>query len=303
MQITPTMMMNSFLQGTNNLSQQMMQLEEETTTGQAYQYPSEDPAAIAGTMDLNAIGGQIPAYQSAASSAQDWLNTGSSTLQQVSQLWTNVIQLATEASNSSLTSSDEQAITDQLSEASTTLQELLSTQYNGQPLFNFSSPTSSSSGAGSQSPSQAPSSLVFQIGANQLVTVNLTGSESTLWSTPPATGNIFTQLQSDLQTLASEVSSGASPSTWSVGIGQLNTDNSYISNAESLLGGRLQRVNQQTSYLSNLQTTVTQGVTTLDGANMTEVASQLAQAETAYQAALQTGAQILPLSLLSYLHS
>jgi len=292
-QITPSMMMNTFVQSTNNLSQQMIQLEQETTTGEAYQYPSDNPSAIAGTMDLNAVGGQISAYQSAANSAQAWLNAGSSTLQQVSQLWTSVIQLATEASNSSLNSSDNQAIADQLNEDSTTLQELFSSQYNGQALFNFN-PT------GSSLPSPTP--LVFQIGANEQVTVSLTGTEASLASTPPATGNVFTQMQSDLNTLASEVTSGQSPSTWTVSLNQLNTDNGYLSNADSLLGGRLQRVNQQTTYLSNLQTTVTQGVTSLDGANMTQVASQLAQSETAYQAALQTGAQILPLSLLSYLH-
>lgn len=298
MQITPTIMMNTFLQGTNSISQQMVQLEQEASTGQAYQYPSNNPSAIAGTMDLNAVGGQIGAYQAAATGAQGWIDAGSSALQQVSKLWTNVIQLATEASNSSLNSSDKQAIADQLSQASTTLQEILGTPYGGQPLFNFSS---SGSGSGT-SPSPSATPLVFQIGPNEQVTVNLTGSESSLWSTPPATGNIFTQMQSDLKTLTSEVSSGQSPSSWTVSLNQLNTDNSYISNADSLLGGRLQRVNQQTTYLTNLQTTVTQGVTNLDGANMAQVASQLAQAETAYQAALQTGAQILPLSLLSYLH-
>ena len=298
MQITPTIMMNTFLQGTNTISQQMMKLEEETATGQAYQYPSDNPSAIAGTMDLNAVGGQIGAYQAAATGAQGWIDAGSSALQQVSQLWTNVIQLATEASNSALNSSDTQAIADQLSEASTTLNELLSTQYSGQPSFNFS--TTGSGGGSSSATTGTP--LVFQIGPNEQVTVNLTGTESSLWSTPPTTGNIFTQMESDLKTLTHEVSSGQNPSSWTVSLNQLNTDNSYISNADSLLGGRLQRVNQQTTYLSNLQTTVTQGITSLDGANMTQVASQLAQAETAYQAALQTGSQILPLSLLSYLH-
>lgn len=294
MQITPTIMMNTFLQSTNSLSQTMVQLEEESATGQSYQFPSDNPAAIAGTMDLNAMGGQISTFQTAASGAQGWLNAGSSALQQVSQLWTNVIQLATQASNGTLTSSDLQAIGDQLNEDSSTLQEILTTPYSsGQPLFNFQS-----SGSGA-----APTALAYEIGPNQQVTVNLTGSESTLWSTPPATGNIFTQLQSDLSTLATEVTSGQSPSSWTVSLNQLNTDNGYVSNAEAVLGGRLDRVNQQTTYLSNLNQTVTQGVSTLDSANMADVASQLAEDESAYQAALQTGAQILPLSLLSYLHS
>ncbi len=292
MQVTPSMMMNTFVQSSNALSQQMIKLEGETATGQAYQYPSDNPQAIAGTMDLNAIGGQIGSYQNAAQNAKGLLNAGSGALQQVSKLWSKVIQLGTQAANDTLTSSDRQAISDQLNAASTTLKEILGTTYNGQALFNFPRTATAAS---------VPP-LVFQIGPNQQVTVNLIGNEANLYTTPPSTGNIFTQMQSDLQTLAGEVTSGKPASQWSVSLNQLNIDNSYVSNAESLLGGRLQRVNQQTTYLSNLKTTVTQGITNLDGANMTKVASQLAQAETAYQAALQTGAQILPLSLLSYLH-
>jgi flagellar hook-associated protein 3 FlgL len=298
MQITPSMMMNTFLQNTNNLAQQLIQLESEAATGQAYQYPSGNPSAITGTMDLNALGGQIPTYQSAASNASGWINAGSSALQQVSKLWTNVIKLTTQASNDTLTQSDRQAIADQLSAASTTLSEILNTTYSGQPLFNYQTAAT----VPGNPPPPAPSALTFQIGPNQQVKVNLTGAESTLWSTPPASGNIFTQLQSDLKSLVSEVTSGQNPSTWAVSLNQVNTDNGYISNAESLLGGRLQRVNQQNTYLANLNLTVSQGVANLDGANMTQVASQLSQAESAYQAALQTGAQVLPMSLLSYLH-
>jgi hypothetical protein len=37
MQVTPSMMMNTFVQSSNALSQQMIKLEGETAIGQAYQ--------------------------------------------------------------------------------------------------------------------------------------------------------------------------------------------------------------------------------------------------------------------------
>lgn len=290
MRITPTIMTNTFVSNADALANQVVQYEAEAASGEKYQFPSDNPAAIAGTMDLNALGGQVTSYQAAAQSATQWLDSGSNVLKEVSKLWTTVQGLAVEASNATLTQTDRQAIADQLSENVTTLKELLSTPYNGQPLFSFTSGTAS-----------APPPLVFQIGPTESVTVNLSGSESSLYATPPATGNVFTQLEQDLQGLAQEVQQGTPPSQWTVTLNQLQTDQSYVSNAEALLGGRLQRVNQQTTYLGNLADTVSKGVANLDGANLADVATQLNQAEQAYQAALQTGAQILPMTLLNYI--
>jgi flagellar hook-associated protein 3 FlgL len=290
MRITPTMMTNTFVTNVNSLANQIVQYESEAATGEAYQFPSDNPAAIAGTMDLNALGGQIASYQAAAESATQWLNSGANVLSEVSKLWGTVQNLAVEASNASLTQTDRQAIADQLSENVTTLKELLSTPYNGQPLFAFATGTAS-----------APPPLVFQIGPTETVTVNLSGSESSLYASPPSTGNIFTQLEQDLSGLAQEVQNGTPPSSWTVTLSQIQTDQSYISNAQALLGGRLQRVQQQTSYLNTLSDTVSQGVASLDGANLADVATQLNQAEQAYQAALETGAQILPITLLNYI--
>lgn len=290
MRITPTIMTNTFVSNANALANQIVQDEAEASSGEKYQFPSDNPAAIAGTMDLKALGGQVTSYQAAAQSATQWLNSGSNVLKEVSKLWTTVQGLAVQASNATLTKTDRQAIADQLNENATTLKELLSTPYNGQPLFAFPSGTAST-----------PPPLTFQIGPTETVTVNLSGAESSLYATSPATGNVFTQLEQDITGLAKEIQNGTAPSQWTVTLSQLQTDQSYISNAEALLGGRLQRVNQQITYLGNLQDTVNQGVANLDGANLADVATRLNQAEQAYQAALETGAQILPMTLLNYI--
>ncbi|MCL6564487.1 MAG: flagellar biosynthesis protein FlgL, partial [Firmicutes bacterium] len=82
----------------------------------------------------------------------------------------------------------------------------------------------------------------------------------------------------------------------------LQQDLSSISDAQSVIGGRLSRVKQESQYLTQLNQTLTATVSSIDGANMAEVASQLNLEEQAYQAALQTGAQVLSVSLLNYLH-
>lgn len=291
MQITPNILVNTFVQNVNDIQQQLVKLEEQSSSGSKYQYPSDNPGAIAETMDLNSVGGLIQNWQNSASQAQDWLNTGASVLQQVSTLWQDVYSKAVEAQNSTLSASDRQAIVDQLTQDQTTLTQLLSTTFIDQPLFDFNP-----SAPLGPNPTNQP--IVFQIGPNATVTVN-TLDPSLNQANP--TVPLDSQLQTDLSNLISTLSSPSfSPS--SVNLTILQQDLSSISDAQSVIGGRLSRVKQESQYLTQLNQTLTATVSSIDGANMAEVASQLNLEEQAYQAALQTGAQVLSVSLLNYLH-
>ncbi|MGC8490044.1 MAG: hypothetical protein ACP5QO_17740 [Clostridia bacterium] len=60
-------------------------------------------------------------------------------------------------------------------------------------------------------------------------------------------------------------------------------------------------VNQQASQLTSLQQDLQKNLATVAGASMAAVTTQLGQEETVCQAALSSGAQLLPLSLASFL--
>lgn len=279
MQITPNILTNTFVQNANRIQQEVLRLEEQASSGQKYQVPADNPSAVSATMDLNALGGQLGSYQDAATAAGAWLKNGSAALAQINTLWQDIYSKAVQSKNGTLSSTDLQAVQDQLSTDQQTLNQLLTTQYQGQPLFDYTS----------------ASPLAYQIGPNSTLEVNTLNPSGTA---PASAVNLSQTLTQDLSTLISNLNNNQ---TSAINLTTLQNDQSLISNAQSLLGSRLNRVQQQQSYLNQVNLTISQSVQHVDGADMASVASQLTLEEQAYQAALQTGSKILPMTLLNYI--
>lgn len=276
MQITPTILYNSFLQNVNTLQQQVQNLDTQASTGVRYQLPQDNPTAVTQTIDLKGLGGQLHTMGQAATNATSWLNTSASVLGELSKVWNQVNANAIRASNSTLNATDREAIATQLNESLVTLNQLTSTTYLNSPLFDL----------GANHP------LAYQVGPNATVTVNTL----TLPGNPPVNvGTQISNLQSTLTTLIHDVQNGSS-----VNLSAVQAGTSAISDAQAIIGGRLDRIHQQSSYLRQLRDNLAAATNQLDGANMAKVASQLTLEEQAYQAALTTGSRVLPMSLLNF---
>ncbi|SMC04633.1 flagellar hook-associated protein 3 FlgL [Sulfobacillus thermosulfidooxidans DSM 9293] len=298
MEITPIVLMNTLLQNVQTQYQRIGQLQEEASTGQRFQVPSDSPSRVTATMNLNTALAQTKAYETAATQAQNWLNTTSGALQNMQQIWQNVLNIAVEASNNTLTATDREALAIQVQQAQKALGQLLNTRYEGTYIFNgYNSQTAPISSSGTTNFPTSQQLQTFQIGESSSVTVNLTGNENV---GQPSGSNYFATIYNDLSGLQLAITQGASASQ--TYISTLKTDQSYLSTAQSIVGGRLERVNQTKTQLQSLSFNLNQTIAQISGANMASVTVQLAQEEQAYQAALQSGAQILPLSLLNFIH-
>ena len=404
MQVTPITIRNSLLQNMQTQYQTINQLQEEESTGQSFQVPSDNPQAATSTMSLNAALTETTAYSTAATSAQNWLDVTGGALQNMQQLWQTMLSVTVQASSNSLTSTDRDALAQEVQQAQTSFGQLLNTQYEGTYIFGgYSSqtapvppapgsmpagytvssimlpsgttltsagaaitlvpgaiitpppsstamPTSgtsltlppgttitlpsgstttlsssatmplagtsvtsamsnaagttistiNSSGLTPLSETVLPSGgqpTVFQIGQNAQVTINLTGNEN---AGQPTGSNYLQTAYSALGQLAQAITGGASASQ--AMLPALQADEGYLSTAQSIVGGRMQRVTQAQGQLTTLAQNLNQTIAQVSGANMTAVTVQLTQEEQAYQAALQSGAQILSVSLLNYIH-
>ncbi|WP_028963353.1 flagellar hook-associated protein FlgL [Sulfobacillus thermosulfidooxidans] len=298
MEITPIVLMNTLLQNVQTQYQRIGQLQEEASTGQRFQVPSDSPSRVTATMNLNTALAQTKAYETAATQAQNWLNTTSGALQNMQQIWQNVLNITVEASNNTLTATDREALAIQVQQAQKALGQLLNTRYEGTYIFNgYNSQTAPISSSGTTNFPTSQQLQTFQIGESSSVTVNLTGNENV---GQPSGSNYFATIYNDLSGLQLAITQGASASQ--TYISTLKTDQSYLSTAQSIVGGRLERVNQTKTQLQSLSFNLNQTIAQISGANMASVTVQLAQEEQAYQAALQSGAQILPLSLLNFIH-
>lgn len=288
MRITPEIMSQVLLQSVNQTQTQLTQLEEQASTGQAFQIPSDNPAAVTQSISFTHGLALVSQYQQGVTAAQGWLNTADSALAQGEQVWEQVMQVANEGANSTLNSSDVKALQTEVQSAEQNLGNLANEQYQGSYLFAGTANQTPPWNATTATWSGNSGSINMQVGSGTTVAVNVNGS------------TLFPQLFSDLQALNTALGQG--PSAVKATMPQLQTDLNSLANARTQVGSTLALVNQQSSQLTSLQQDLQQNLANVTGANMASVTTQLAQEETVYQAALSSGAQILPLSLANFLN-
>ncbi|PSR33653.1 MAG: flagellar biosynthesis protein FlgL [Sulfobacillus benefaciens] len=316
MQITPIVLMNTLLSNVQNQEQQIAQLQEEVSTGQSFQVPADNPSAVTNTMALNDTLSSVNAYLNSASSAESQLNQTNGVLQSIIQLTQGAYALSTEASNSTLNSADLTAMAETVKSDLASLGQLLNTQYQGGYLLggtnNTQPPLQNVSGTWEWNPGASGNQgQVVQIGSDQWVTDNITGWELTSTPNGPTSPtqtspvNAFLQLYQDLQGLQTALTPNSSglPNIAAIqqSESQLSGDLTTMTTLQSIVGARLQRVQNAQSALNTLSVNLNQSIAQYSSANMASVTVQLAQEEQAYQATLQSGAQILPLSLLNFI--
>lgn len=314
MQITPLVISNSLLQNIQNQESQITQLQQEESTGQKFQVPSDNPIAAETTLGLNNTLAQIQDYSASAQAAEGALNTTNGALSSMISLWDQALQTATQASNSTNNQADLNSLAQTVTQMQANVGEILNTQYEGNYIFSGyqtqTAPVTVTSGQYPSALSSWPTSTAdaqnYTIDNNISVTANLTGWETVAapapssGSTTPTPVNYLEQAYNDLGSLVSAIQQG--PASVQKLLPQLQSDLSNLVSAQSLVGGRLSRVQNTLTQLGNAQTNLTQSVANVSGANMAQVTTQLAQEEDAYQAALQSGSKILSLSLLNYIN-
>ncbi|NMP23081.1 flagellar hook-associated protein FlgL [Sulfobacillus harzensis] len=304
MNVTPMTIANSLLQNIQNQESQITQLQQEESTGQSFQVPSDNPIAAENTLGLNNTLSQLQGYTQSAQAAEGWINQTNGVLSSMISLWDQALQTATQAANSTNNPSDLNAMAETVKGLQQNFGELLNTQYEGSYIFsgyNDQTPPIGSTGATNPWPAGATDARTFGIDTNTNVTVNLTGWENVgQGGTSTAPVNYLLQAYQDLGTLSQDISSG--PTAVKGMLKGLNQDLSNLTSAQALEGGRLARVKNTLTQLQNASSDLSQNIANTSGANMAQVTTQLAQEEDAYQAALQSGSKILSLSLLNYIN-
>lgn len=287
MRITPEVVSQNLLTALNNTEQRLVTLQQEAATGRAFSVPSDHPGRVAQSLSLTNSLGLVRQYQAAGQSAASQLNAADAALAEVQQLIIQMQSTAVQGANATQTPTDEAALIKTVNAAITGLQGIANTRFNGAYLFagtnNQTAPLNTVTGTWSGN----SAAISFQIGSNTTVAVNVDGA------------TLFPRLLADLRSLTTALASGSTQVQSMIPI--LQNDLTQVSNVRASVGARLDLVNQQASQLTALSSTLQQNLSTTEGANMANVAALLAQEEQAYQAALQSGAQILPLSLLSFL--
>ena len=297
----------------NTLKAQQDTLQSQASTGLAVQAPSDNPTAMADTLRGVAQKAAQTQYSANVTTLQSRATSIDSVLQSLQTISSRAGEIATAAVSATASNSD---LTNYADEVNTLINQVVAAANTkdpstGQYLFggtaSSSAPYSTTTDAngnvtattynGNSNVNQA------EIGSGQTASVDVPGANTT------GTGarGLITDSQSGadflnhLIALRDDLQSGAA-STIS------NTDSTNLQKDENNIAYQVANngvVQNQLTAAATLATSRTQSlesmISTSSSANLVETMVQLNSAQTAYQAALESGSKIMQLSILNYL--
>jgi flagellar hook-associated protein 3 FlgL len=303
-ELTPSVMNDEMISNLNSQETSIAQLQEQLSTGNVVNQPSDNPALAANIMQINSALGRATSYSNNASDGLGWLQTGNSTMNEIVSTLQSVRQDVLSISSASLSGSQSglQALADQMNQAQQTLLNLANTSYNGQAIFagtgNVTTAFDSNGtyvGGGS-----AP---VRTVGPGTQVAVSVTGDSvfgtgtTGLLSTTPGSLGVLAQL-------AQDIGAGTTASLANAtGPDLQNLDNalSTVENQAAQLGAQYQQMQTLSTQATNSQAALNTELSGIQSVNLPQAMTSLTQQQNSYQTALWATGQLVQPSLVSFL--
>ena len=312
MRISSSTFANDFLYQTNQLQQQQNTLQQEVTTGQKVTLPEDNPSAMAQVLNLQTSSASNSQYQSNVTALQSSATTSYGAMNSLKTISDRVSQIATLASSGTTSPSQ---LASYSSEVKNLLQEAVqigNTQdAQGNYIFGgtntgnspFTAVTDASGNITGVTYNGNTSVASSEIAPNVTISAQTPGANTSgagptgLFQDSRSGANLFANMISLQQNLAS----GNTAAINSTDVPALATDENNIITNISANGVLQSTLTNATNIATAQSTNLTSQISGLTNADLATALTRLNQTQTAYQAALESGTQIMQLSILNYL--
>jgi flagellar hook-associated protein 3 FlgL len=283
------------LDGLQSAAAKLAALQAKLSSGQQITTPSDDPSGTVRALQLRADLKRNAQYTANASDATGWMSTADSAYTQIVKLMQNARTLTVQGLNAGAgTGTSNSAIADQIDAIRTSLISLSNTSYNGRPVFGGTTAGGAAyNAAGAYVGDDGTVSRA--VGPQATVQINQTGTQ--VFGPDGDPTNVFTLLSN----ISSALRAGP-PALTGGALTDLDTAIGRISSAQAAEGAAYQRVQVAQSAQSSTALTLTSQLSGIQDIDLASMAIQVTTANTNYQAALQTTANIRQISLLNFLH-
>jgi flagellar hook-associated protein 3 FlgL len=295
LRVTEGSSISGSLAGLQSSAARLAALQSQLSSGRKITQPSDDPAGTVSALEARSQLAQVNQYSANGTDGLGWLSEVDATMTSVM----NALQSARNTTLQGLNSGSNDATADaalaqQMDALQSTVLGLANTSYQGRPLFG-----------GTTTGTDAFDSTGAYIGDNNTITRTI-GNNDTVPVTTVGT-NVFgsgaTSLFTIMSKISSDLTSGAptQQADLQTDLTNLSAAMNTVSVQQAFAGANYDRIQtvQKTQSATALQlTTQLSGLQDVDVADM---AVQISSANIAYQAALQTTANIRQTSLLDYL--
>jgi flagellar hook-associated protein 3 FlgL len=294
--MTQRMMSDRALLGMQTGLGRLAKVQEQLTTGRVINRPSDDPTATTSAMRIR---GSVAAQKQYARNANDalaWLN-------QIDATFTSMTDQVRRAKEIALQGANDGAMGPQARDALATevdqLREgLIATAngtYLGRPLFGGvtgGTAAYAADGTWVGVAATADQGVVRTVGDGVKIRVDVEG--------PTAFGPDGDSLFDHLAALSTALRAGDGVGM-SAAIGNLTSDSSRITDVQSAVGARTNRVEQAQTAAGDAQLSLTNTLSEIENTDIAKATVDLQLQEVAYQAALSATARVMQPSLLDFL--
>jgi flagellar hook-associated protein 3 FlgL len=261
--------------------------QQQVSTGRRINHASDDPDGAARSVRLRGQLAGIQRQTQNADAASSWLDASESALGEVSSVLQRVRELSVQAGNNTLSASNRAAIADEVDQLVESVRDQANTALDGRYLFSGAQTTTRPYAAGSDAYLGGRSGqdvVALDIGPGVSVQVNTPGLALFGEGTAANDGLVF----DTLRTLSADIRAGNTPD-----LQALDRNITAIVDARAATGATQNRVDAAKSRLQDLQEATTKLLSDTEDADMAQAILTLSTQQSAYQAALQSGASVI----------
>ncbi|MGH7997054.1 MAG: flagellin [Opitutaceae bacterium] len=298
MRITSTMVTNNMLSELQNLESQQSQLQAEVSSGLAVTQPSDNPAVFGQTIELEGESSQLAQYQQNATDALNTANASYSALDSLQSIFDRASQLGT-LGTSVTDATSAGAYGEELDQLIQQAVQVANSQVGGQYLFAGTAvstvPYTTTTDANGNV------TAVAYAGNTQQSSVPISATSTVNPGTSGATNQGIATLLNQMVALADALNGGDSSAIASAAQA-MNGSEDVLTDAVAQNGAVQSRIQSDQTQLQSESTEMGNLISDNTNADLPTTIVNLNQAQLAYQAALQTSASVMRLSILNYVY-
>jgi flagellar hook-associated protein 3 FlgL len=272
-------------------------LQQQVSSGSRINEPSDDPVSAQQVLNLKGLMAATDQYSRNIQTGTTWLNQMDSSMTNMNNVLTRAKELATQMANGSYSASDRQSAAIEVSQLRDQMISLGNTQIAGKYIFGgFVSDQPPFDTSGNFNGTDDPVNI--QIDQGSKIAINYSGGKLLRGGTPPGSSgtDVIGVLNNLITALNSNDVSGVSSS-----ITGLDKSLQQLQAAQGDVGARENRLQSADNILTSTKDYLSKAVSAKQDSDLTQVLSDLAKQQTAYQATLAASAKFSQLSLLDYM--
>lgn len=301
MRITHTMLTDRLLGDLRTSQDRIAEAQRQVSTGRRINRASDDPAGARAAVTQRADLAGLARHRDAVAEASDWTTATDTALGGIADVLHRVRELTVQGANGSYTTADREKIAAEIDQLAAAIKERANAKVGDRYVFSGTATTTAPYAPGGADTYAGDAGAVLrEIGPGVTVQVNQLGSQILGSGQTPGDGLLLDTLRDVADHLRGGTTAdlaalrGADLQALAAGL-------DTVSAARSANGATATRLEAAATSLADLELAGETRLDRIEGAEMTQAILALSSRQSAYEAALKSGAAVIQPSLMDFL--